>query len=239
MRPFFFSDLDGNRDGKVDVANAAFSSLWVLKNGQMLTLGEAGTFAKIDGSTGAMDDVGFKVDAARTLDLAEVAISEAITALPELQGFGNVHSLHTAMALDNGRRMCRNNSFVHHAFFLMLLLGCIFISIQNAIAGDSLTSKSNDFRENRIVPILIRANLCTSRQDCRNKEILLCSSSSTATSCDFYGITDEKIMKEIMVEIMYGNTLIKSVFFYRNTKKNTSFFENSIMMYSDKLTGDK
>ena len=39
---------------------------------------------------------------ARTVDLNPVAVNDTIAALPELQGFGNVHSLHQAMALDAG-----------------------------------------------------------------------------------------------------------------------------------------
>ena len=45
-----------------------------------------------------MDDVWFAVDTARTVDKNLVAISADIAALPDLVGFGNVHSLHQAMA---------------------------------------------------------------------------------------------------------------------------------------------
>ena len=61
---------------------------------------QSGTFIKTDGTTGAIHDVWFDADKADTVDKIEVDISDEIKALPEIQGFGNVHSLQTAMVLD-------------------------------------------------------------------------------------------------------------------------------------------
>ena len=61
---------------------------------------QTGTFTKTDGSTGSVHDVWFDADYANTIDTTEVEISETIAALPNIQGFGNMHDLHTAMALD-------------------------------------------------------------------------------------------------------------------------------------------
>ena len=61
---------------------------------------QTGTFIKTDGTTGAVHDVWFDADYANTLDTTDVEISDTIAALPNIQGFGNVHDLHTAMALD-------------------------------------------------------------------------------------------------------------------------------------------
>jgi len=66
---------------------------------------QTGTFTRTNGSTGQSADVWFKTDTASTIDQTQVEISETIAPLPNLQGFGNVHSLHTAMALDTTGRL--------------------------------------------------------------------------------------------------------------------------------------
>ncbi len=64
------------------------------------TIGQSGTIIKTDGTTGEIKDIWFDTDGANTIDLSNVAIPDDIRELPELAGFGNVHSLQTAMALD-------------------------------------------------------------------------------------------------------------------------------------------
>lgn len=61
---------------------------------------QTGSFTKTDATTGIITDVWFDVDYADTIDLANVEISDEIAELPNVDGFGNVHDLHTAMALD-------------------------------------------------------------------------------------------------------------------------------------------
>ena len=53
---------------------------------------QSGQYTRDDGSTGAMNDVWFAADLARTTDVKTVAIAEDIAALPDLQGFGNVQT---------------------------------------------------------------------------------------------------------------------------------------------------
>ena len=64
------------------------------------TIGLTGSYTATDGTSHAMDDVWFAVDTARTIEMDTVAVSAQIAALPDIAGFGNVHSLHQAMALD-------------------------------------------------------------------------------------------------------------------------------------------
>ncbi len=64
------------------------------------TLGLVGSYTATDGTSHAMDDVWFAVDTARTIEMDTVAVSAQIAALPDIAGFGNVHSLHQAMARD-------------------------------------------------------------------------------------------------------------------------------------------
>jgi Ca2+-binding RTX toxin-like protein len=124
------AELDDNHDGKIDASDGAYAQLKVWKGEQLLSLADAGvasintgyssqnvtdangnqhlqtgTFTRTDGTTAAVDDVWFKVDPANTIDQTTVDISADIAALPDLPGFGNVHSLHVAMELDTSGRL--------------------------------------------------------------------------------------------------------------------------------------
>ena len=61
---------------------------------------QTGSYVAADGSTRSMNDVWFAVDPGHTVDLNTVAVSEAIAALPDMAGMGDVPSLHQAMARD-------------------------------------------------------------------------------------------------------------------------------------------
>lgn len=61
---------------------------------------QTGTFIKTDGSTGTVTDVWFDANMSQSVDLSDVEIPADIAALPNISGTGNVHDLHTAMALD-------------------------------------------------------------------------------------------------------------------------------------------
>lgn len=61
---------------------------------------QIGTFTS-NGETYNINDVWFSVDKANTIDLNQVEISEDIAKLPDIQGFGNVSSLHQAIAKDS------------------------------------------------------------------------------------------------------------------------------------------
>ncbi|HEX7984703.1 MAG TPA: hypothetical protein VF616_14395, partial [Duganella sp.] len=75
---------------------------------------QAGQYTRADGTTRAIEDVWFAADTARTIDQDLVAVNASIAALPELQGFGNVHGLHQAMARDaSGRLQSLVTSFIN------------------------------------------------------------------------------------------------------------------------------
>ena len=61
---------------------------------------QIGSYTKTDGTTSTITDVWFDADYVNAVDKTDIIIPEAIAALPEVSGFGNVHSLQTAMALD-------------------------------------------------------------------------------------------------------------------------------------------
>jgi len=64
------------------------------------THGLVGSYTTTNGDAWAMEDVWFAVDTARTIDKDIIAVSAQIAALPDIAGFGDVHSLHQAMARD-------------------------------------------------------------------------------------------------------------------------------------------
>lgn len=66
---------------------------------------QVGSYTKIDGVIAVAEDVWFAVDGANTIDLNTVAITAEIARLPDLEGFGNVHRLHQAMALDSSGQL--------------------------------------------------------------------------------------------------------------------------------------
>ncbi|AOE85918.1 hypothetical protein THL1_3370 [Pseudomonas sp. TCU-HL1] len=61
---------------------------------------QVGSYTDTDGIVRSMNDIWFGVDTARTIDLNQVALSDEIAALPNVEGFGNVGSLQQAMERD-------------------------------------------------------------------------------------------------------------------------------------------
>jgi hypothetical protein len=66
---------------------------------------QLGSYTPTGGASRSMDDVWFAVDSQRTVNRDMLAVSEAIEALPDLAGMGNVRSLHQAMALDTSGQL--------------------------------------------------------------------------------------------------------------------------------------
>jgi Ca2+-binding RTX toxin-like protein len=66
---------------------------------------QVGSFTWADGTEGIATDVWFATDNARTRAIDLIEVSEQIAALPDLEAFGNMHSLHQAMARDESGRL--------------------------------------------------------------------------------------------------------------------------------------
>jgi trimeric autotransporter adhesin len=66
---------------------------------------QLGSYTRTDGSTRVVEDVWFNADASLTIDLSKVEVSLANQALPEVEGFGNVHNLRLAMQLDGSGQL--------------------------------------------------------------------------------------------------------------------------------------
>ncbi|VVM24022.1 Alkaline phosphatase (EC [uncultured Gammaproteobacteria bacterium] len=103
---------DKNSDGKLDegellsLAQAGVKSLNTNYNNSNEVDAnnnahkQQGSFTTTAGTTNKMNDVWFDVDLAKTIETDLVEVNDVIANLPNLAGFGNVHSLHQAMALD-------------------------------------------------------------------------------------------------------------------------------------------
>ncbi|MCA3456646.1 MAG: hypothetical protein ING01_05285, partial [Rhodobacter sp.] len=62
---------------------------------------QLGSYTTTHGATRQMTDVWFTVDTMRTRDLNLVEVPDDVSALPDIDGIGNMHSLHQAMARDS------------------------------------------------------------------------------------------------------------------------------------------
>ncbi|MEA5621320.1 calcium-binding protein, partial [Cronbergia sp. UHCC 0137] len=90
---------------------------------------QVGNYTRNDGSTRAMNDVWFATDTARAIAQDIVTVNATIAALPELQGFGNVHSLRQAMARDTTSKLqnlvkqfsTTTDTAARHALFQQIL----------------------------------------------------------------------------------------------------------------------
>ena len=121
------SSLDSNNDNIIDANDSQFNNIKILKgDGSLISLAEAGivsislnaqasnsvdengntqlnvsSFTKADGSTGSLADYTFVRDTLHTQATDIVEVPDDILALPDAQGYGNVSSLHQAMAKDS------------------------------------------------------------------------------------------------------------------------------------------
>ncbi len=126
-------DLDNNNDGVISAEDSEFSNIKILKgDGTLLTLEEAGitsislsstvknevdengntlvssgSFVRSDGSVGSLGDFNLVVDRVDSVEVDKVEVSEEVSALPDVRGFGLVRSLHQAMMLDNSGELKR------------------------------------------------------------------------------------------------------------------------------------
>ena len=64
------------------------------------TITATGSFTRVDGTTGAIDDVNFNVDTFHSRYLGDTTVSTAAAAMPNLKGYGTLTDLRVAMTLD-------------------------------------------------------------------------------------------------------------------------------------------
>ena len=121
------SDLDSNNDGVIDANDEKFSDIKIIKgDGTIISLADAcissislsttttsstdangntqlssGTFTKTDGTTGNLGDFSLITDKVYSVASDIIEVSDEISELPNVRGYGTVRSLHQAMARDS------------------------------------------------------------------------------------------------------------------------------------------
>ena len=84
--------------------------------------------------------------------------------------------------------------------------------------------------------ILIKANICKKAgADCENY-FVICGSFETL-ACTVYGITDEKVIKELFISMLNSGLRFSSITFYRSRYHKVSIFERPILDFTDHTGG--
>jgi hypothetical protein len=103
----------------------------------------------------------------------------------------------------------------------------------------SLSGEEIDFIHNKLEPILVKSNLCASVGKCSGHDYLFCMAhgSGYALTCDVYGITDDKVIKELFAAFMNSGLRVSSITFWQSKYHKTSLFEKPLMKYVDHTDG--
>lgn len=119
------------------------------------------------------------------------------------------------------------------------LITLLFFGANPSWAGESgtLSGEAANFIEHSISPILVRAKFCGSAQDCVERGYIYYGVGD-AIHYYVYGITDEKVIKEILISILNSGLRVSSITFWRSKHHEKSFFEKPILDFTDH-TGDK
>lgn len=118
----------------------------------------------------------------------------------------------------------------------LYLLSISFFFVNPSFAKGPLDSDVAEFSENILTPILVREGLCSSRQDCREKEYFFCVSWKSI-SCDVFGIANEKLIKEIVLAMLNSELKIHSFHFWRSKYREKSVFEKPLLSYINRIGG--
>ena len=123
---------------------------------------------------------------------------------------------------------------------LMLLLtistSCWAGGMKGNLEGNEL-----DFFYNTFYPILINANICHSaHKDCQN-DYFKCGSFETL-NCDIYGVTDEKVIREILIAVLNteqkdSQFRVSTFTFWRGKYHENYFWESPILKLVDHTDG--
>ena len=99
-----------------------------------------------------------------------------------------------------------------------------------------MTRNEIDYFLNVFNPILIKAHICTQvRGDCEN-DYVICDSEETL-SCQVYGITDEKVIRELFMSMLNSGLNVSHFTFYRSRYHEGSIFEKPLLEFIDRTGG--
>lgn len=98
----------------------------------------------------------------------------------------------------------------------------------------NLNKEELSFINNKFIPIIIEAGICTSaKKDCLSTQFITCYSSSTL-SCDVYGIRNKKIVMRIFKEAINSELNISHFNFWESKYHHRGFFEKPILEYTNR-----
>lgn len=119
---------------------------------------------------------------------------------------------------------------------LALLLLCLSTGWAEGNMKGNLSGKELDFMYHTFIPILIKAKICTSENNCLSQEFIICFSYSTLM-CDVYGVSDAKVIREIFLAMLHSGLKISSVSFWASKYHHTGFFEKPLLKFIDRTGG--
>jgi len=91
------------------------------------------------------------------------------------------------------------------------------------------------YMHNVLEPQLVKAGVCSSTEECDNNyyKYLTCSSHNALT-CYIYGLTDKKMIGEILISMMNSGLRFGKVEFWRYQNGENGFFDKPIVMFVDR-----
>jgi hypothetical protein len=118
--------------------------------------------------------------------------------------------------------------------FIVLIFGCLSGcdtggNMKGALADDELA-----YIENGLYPLLVKAGTCSSPDECHNnyRKYWTCFSHN-ALSCEIYGVTDKKMIMEILLSMINSKLRIRQVTFWRPLDDQNHFFETPLLEFTD------
>lgn len=132
------------------------------------------------------------------------------------------------------------NKLITTRLFLLLLTATFLSASPVWAKGNPKGILDKDeiyFLTNTLFPILIKSKLCVSATgDCIGDNYILCLS-DVALRCDVYGITDEKVIKEILLAVLNSGLKTSSFTFWRSNHQYKSLFEKPLLEFIDRTGG--
>lgn len=108
------------------------------------------------------------------------------------------------------------------------------------MAGQSAVMAKGPLDEQAVIyfeeiafPILKDAGYCVDKLDCRKKEMFFCVSGKHI-ACEYYSMTDKKVILKIVTNTLQTDYPIRSLGFYEKSRKANSFLDGHVFMYINK-----
>jgi len=123
------------------------------------------------------------------------------------------------------------------SFLFAILISCGGSAWAVGDSKGSLDKEERVFFNQTLIPILIKSKVCASATgDCLGGDFFICLSWKSL-SCGVYGITDEKVIKELLIAVINSNLKVSSFTFWRSKYHETGVFEKPLVEYVDRTRG--